>query len=351
MANYGHLWSRRNCGRAEWDTTLLANSRQCPTCNRQFKLHKLKYGDDGDKSGVKGGKGKDTSNDGSSQVSLLRLTIQNTEDQQMKKTLQARFDQLPPPTASVLTDASHAAAEAVRRAVSVWRDADHKRSQEVGNVVRLQQALTTAQEKAAAAGLVLAQAARAKTQAMAAMAAAEGLAPAAAAGRPGAASPKFELKEAERTDVRKLQADLTALPALLSTKESEVNSMLSTAAEVRAAVQNRMAKKRRVVEGEAGNDEAAAPATAPAAAPTSGGADASSKGDGVSQAVDTEDDEKLREAAEKLTEDKREAPEKLLEEQKQNAAQPIGKGKGTQPPTTSKGEPGAGGAKPAKAAK
>ncbi|CAK0906193.1 unnamed protein product, partial [Prorocentrum cordatum] len=279
------------------------------------------------------------------EVSLLRLTIQNTEDQQLKRALQARVDQLSPPTAGASMDASHAAAEAVRRAASACKDADHKHSQAVDNVVGLQQALTAA------------QAARAKTQATAAVAAAEGLALAAAAGAPGSASPKFELKvdtnifedlddleceKAERTDMRKLQSGLTALPALLSAKETEVDNVLSKAAEVRAAVQNKMAKKRRVVEGQAGSDEASAPATAPPAAPTSGGADASNDNDGVSQAVDTEDDEEPREAAEKLTEAKREAQEKLLEERKQNAAQPIGKGKGSQPSTRGKGEPGAG---------
>ena len=76
--------------------------------------------------------------------SLLKLALKETSDDKLKLVLQEQVAKL---SGAAVSTENVAPAEAVKRANSAWKDADHRHTQAVNLVVKLQESLGTAQER------------------------------------------------------------------------------------------------------------------------------------------------------------------------------------------------------------
>ncbi|CAK0821444.1 unnamed protein product, partial [Prorocentrum cordatum] len=163
------------------------NGRVCKKCGHQVRLHRarskspksvsfdigknqlLKPG----KSILKGSVAQATTK-APSVRELLVNAIAAATDPKLRDTLQAELSKLEGEQQEPVWEES--AAEAVRRADSAWRDAEHKRNQSVKSVMRLRQQLTAAEDKEMAAATALAEATLSKQAAAKRLAQADGVA-------------------------------------------------------------------------------------------------------------------------------------------------------------------------------
>ncbi|CAK0886259.1 unnamed protein product, partial [Prorocentrum cordatum] len=165
---------------------------------------------------------------------LLQQVAAKTESAALKSMVSAELAKLQATgTSEVIVSGMEA--EAVRRATGAWRDADHKHSQAVAAVVRLQDNLATAVEKEVQAAKILAQAEKAKRAATEALARAEGISSASSATDSAAGG----------VTQPKLKDRLQELQSTLRAKEADIQVMLGKAAAVRKEVDDRLAKKRK----------------------------------------------------------------------------------------------------------
>ncbi|CAK0835933.1 unnamed protein product, partial [Prorocentrum cordatum] len=219
---------------------------------------------------------------------LLRMALKGTED----PTLMQAFE-----------------AQVLKRATSVFKDADHKHTQAAANVVRLKSNLEQARANEKSAALALAQGERAKKSAAEALALAEGIS---MQGADPSARPKFavswdreldgieelECEAAERAILRMIRSDLEGLATLMTTNEAEaeVTAMLANSQEVQSFA-DRFNKQRKVQQAQLAGEE---------------------------------HDQEFTDAAERLPQPKRESQLKALAEQNADTkGSSLGKGKGT----------------------
>ena len=291
-------WSTcKKCGTFEWNEVLLTRDCKCRKCNSKVKLYKGKS-----KGGVSAANTLvDPSTQEPSVQGLLSQALAITKDPNLKKTLEQEVSKQASPSAA----ASVSPAEAVRRAEGVWKDASLRYDQAASQVQRCQDNLAKAKDKEKEALRALATAELSRKVAAKALALVTGVVPNGATGGAGTAATasagaqdskgqfielqwdtKFfegldnmDCNPEERETLRQLEKDLQAAKSQFTAKADEIAKWKSSMEELQRAIEDRMAKKRRVAEGADGNSVPtagggaasgaadAAPPVAPAAAP------------------------------------------------------------------------------------
>ncbi|CAK0907576.1 unnamed protein product [Prorocentrum cordatum] len=296
--------------RCEYNDILEARDRVCLGCNRKVKLHKPRPGSAaalaqeppppasaGQGAAISQGgqgKGKDISKNKAEKLQaaasldvaeLLRMAVKGTQDADLRQVLEAQVKRL----GGTATTAPAGPAEALKKAVGLFKDAEHKHTQAAAQVVRLEASLAQA-----------------------------------------------------RTELKKIKLDLEKLQHVMEGKEAEVSAMLSKAQEM----QDRFRKKRKT-EPDGTQPSGGSPSSGPGAgkggspspaqgAPPPGAAAADASGSASSDAdaarlpagCDTEDDAELLAAAARLSSARLAAQAQALKEQSANTKGATGKGKG-----------------------
>jgi len=199
-----------------------------------------------------------------------------TPDGELKNTLQQQVAKLEKEAEESKQPAGLSAIEQLRRADGVFRDADHKRSQSVANVLRYRQMCEQAEHKEVETAKTLAQAVIARRAAAAAVGHAEGV------GMPDNTKagdvnggPRIfkaswgteffnklddlECEPSERAGRDEIHQRLLATEKEMAAKEAEVRDWLTRMERYRTEIAGRVAKKRKVGTSEPSAPEAAAP--------------------------------------------------------------------------------------------
>ncbi|CAK0791456.1 unnamed protein product [Prorocentrum cordatum] len=274
-------WSKcKGCGRDEYNHVLLQHDRRC-RCGRQVKLYqpKTKGGDQtsqalqlsvvngATKPSTDGGKGSKVVDE----ISLMEQTLTATTDPLLRKLL---TDELQKKREALRPTMSPE--EQIKHASGAWKDATVRHDQAVQGVLKARENLEKAEAKERETSLILARAEEAKRAAAATLAKQMGLTQPAAT--PAAPEQKVLFKldiddqffqELEKLDLegdelaklRDLERQLREAQQLVEGKHTEVKDWQARTAELKAAITERMAKKRKGSSG------------APAAAPPQQGQD------------------------------------------------------------------------------